>query len=690
MKSKFLAFITFFAVTSTLIAENPNLKYFPKEDMLTTGVYYYPEHWEQSQWERDFKNMANMGFEFVHMAEFAWQQLEPEEGKYNFEWLDKAIELAKKNNLKIVLCTSTPTPPVWLTRKHPEILRQSFDKKYDHGARQHNTHGGKFYKEYCQKIIELLAKRYGNDSAIIGWQIDNEPQSRNNDTHPDSLEGFQKFLKEKYSNNINKLNKAWGANFWSQNFNSFEQINFNSENPHHYIDMLRYHTKESADFLDSQAKTLKKYIKNQWVTTNFIPAYTQGLITACKELDFASYTRYMIPGYQGIGKRGFRIGGAYSIFMANDWFRTISDGLYGVMELQPGQVNWGAINPQPLPNAVRLWLWSVWAGDAKFICTYRYRHPIYGFELYHYGIVGPDGVTPSMGGEEFITFMKEMKVLREHRDAKKASKPEHYLKRKTAVLYSQENTWELNKRKQSNQWNTERHVRSYYSILKRFGCPVDIIDENKDFSKYPFLVVPAYIMMDTPLVEKLTKYAENGGNLIISIRSGYMNKNAQLYEKKFGGLLYDLVGAKQMKFFDMLPSGHFNKIEMDNKSYDWSVWAEIFEPKNDTQVWAKHSGDFYPNEAVVLHRKLGKGTVTYIGAETKNYALEKSVMQKVFKLANTDILDLPEGVTMEYRDGFGIILNYSDKPFKANFLKDKKFIIGSEKIPTAQVSIFEE
>ena len=112
--------------------------WFKEKDLIQTGVYYYPEHWDESQWERDFKRMHELGFEFTHFAEFAWAQLEPEEGRFDFAWLDKAIGLAAKYDLKVVLCTSTATPPVWLSRKYPEILlRQENGIVLDHGARQH-------------------------------------------------------------------------------------------------------------------------------------------------------------------------------------------------------------------------------------------------------------------------------------------------------------------------------------------------------------------------------------------------------------------------------------------------------------------------------------------------------------------------------------------------------------------------
>ncbi len=100
-------------------AGEPPRKFFPAKDLMRVGVYYYPEHWPEAQWERDFANMARMGFEFVHMGEFAWAFMEPEEGRFDFAWLDRAVALAAKHGLKVILCTPTPTPPAWLAEKYP-------------------------------------------------------------------------------------------------------------------------------------------------------------------------------------------------------------------------------------------------------------------------------------------------------------------------------------------------------------------------------------------------------------------------------------------------------------------------------------------------------------------------------------------------------------------------------------------
>ena len=180
------------------LAQNSAEKFFPAKDLTTVGVYYYPEHWDESQWERDFQNMAKMGFEFTHFAEFAWAQLEPEEGKYDFAWLDKSLALAAKYNLKVIMCTSTATPPVWLVRKYPEVFSTNEDgTQYDHGSRQHATFSSNFYREYSMKMIAELAKHYGTDKRIVGWQLDNEPR-KFHDYGEDAHLRFRDWLKNKY------------------------------------------------------------------------------------------------------------------------------------------------------------------------------------------------------------------------------------------------------------------------------------------------------------------------------------------------------------------------------------------------------------------------------------------------------------------------------------------------------------
>ena len=688
MKQSLLFFIVVLSVSA--FGQSPE-RFFPKNELISTGVYYYPEHWDSIQWERDFANMAGMGFAYTHFAEFAWAQLEPEEGRYDFGWLDRALVLAAKYNLKVIMCTSTATPPVWLERKYPEVLEMHENgQRGDHGSRQNASFSSSFYRKYSLVMIEKLAKRYGSDSRIMGWQLDNEPRTFN-DYAPDAQERFRNWLKDRYGN-ISALNKAWGTAFWSQQYNDFSQINIPLRsqwgmNYNQILDHNRFKAWETSSFLDDQAVVIRKYAgPAQWITTNYIPNYDDGFIGMSRALDFVTYTRYMVNGYsRGIGQKGYRIGNPESIAMANDFFRSFS-GIYGVMELQPGQVNWGLVNSQPLPGAVHLWLWHVFAGGSKLACTYRYRAPLYGYEQYHYGVVSYDGVTPTPGGLEFQQFIKETALLRENFDPE-ATPPPNYLRRSTAILFNHENIWGMEQNRQTTQWNSMGHITKYYKALKSFGAPVDFIRDTFDFSTYPVIIAPAYQQLDSALVDKWTAYAENGGNLILTCRTGHKDREMHLWEAPFAAPVYDLIGAA-VDFYDLPAPYDPDTVVMGNQRFPWNSWGEILNPRQGTETWATYSGDFYSGRPAVIHRRLGKGTVTYIGADSRDGLLEKEVLKKVYTRLGIPLENYPDGVLVEYRDGFGIGMNYTDQAYTVPVPAGATILVGSNTLKPAGVVVW--
>jgi len=411
-----------------------------------------------------------------------------------------------------------------------------------------------------------------------------------------------------------------------------------------------------------------------------------GYIGASRELDFESYTRYMVyGGDRGIGPRGYRVGEYTRIAMANDFFRPLK-GMYGVMELQPGQVNWGSINPQPLPGAVRLWLWHVFAGGSKFACTYRYRAPLYGFEAYHYGIVGTDGVTPTPGGKEYAQFTGEIRQLREKANAA-APAPAAYARRRTGILIHTDNIQAINLNRQTTEWNTESHLLKYYRALKSFGAPVDFVRDAADFGRYPVLVVPAYQMIDDRLIARLTGYAEQGGTLILSCRTGLQDRNGHLWQAKFYQPMWKLIGA-EIESYD-LPMPHApNRVRFGTQEYDWSSWGDLLKPWSGTATWATHEGDFYAGTPAVVSRQMGKGTVTWIGVDTRSGELERQVLARLFRERGIAIEHYPEGVLVEYRDGLGIAMNYSDKEHEVALAAGAEVLIGDKTLKTAGVLVW--
>lgn len=676
------------------ITQNP-AAFFPSKDLMQIGSYYYPEQWPHKYWERDIKKMAEVGFDFTHYGEFAWSFIEPEEGRFDFSWLDEAVELAHQNGIKVIMCTSTPTPPAWLTQKHPEVLMVNDDgRTMQHGSRQHISWSSSVYRSYVEKMVEAIGKHYGKDNRIWGWQLDNEPSHYGQyDYSPAAQESFRKWLQVKYKT-IDALNTAWGTAFWSIRYNDFNQVRIPDQkeliaqpDPHAVLDFKRFSADEANDFLAFQYKILRRYIiAEQWITTNLMPEHVDVDPTHITSLDFLTYTKYLVAGYdKGIGAQGFRMGSATSIAFANDLFRSFN-GTTGVMELQPGQVNWGKFNPQPLPGTVRMWIWHAFAGGNKFVCNYRFKQPLTGGEQYHYGILSTDGVTVSTSGREYIQVIGELKMLKKSFDPD-AKIPSPYKARLTALLYSADNRWEMDNQPQTNQWNFMTHLKHYYGSLKQFGAPVDVITEDKDFSKYPVMVAPAYELLDAKLITRWKEYVENGGHLVLSSRTGQKDRTGKLWEMKWAEPIYDLIGAK-VSFYDLLPDTVIGTIASEGHLFKWNNWADILEPLPGTGVWATYTNQYYAGKAAVTNRKLGKGTVTYIGPDTDDGALEKAVLAKVYKQAGITIENYPEGVMFDWRDGFWVGVNYSDKPYHVTLPPKANVLIGNKVLLPASVIVW--
>jgi beta-galactosidase len=667
----------------------------PPGKLCMVGTYYYPEHWPEAQWERDIKRIADMGFEFTHFAEFAWAQLEPEEGKFDFSWLDKAVALAEKNGLKVVMCTPTPTPPRWLSYKHPEILMVNDEgRTIQHGARTHASWSSDVYRDYIKKIVEQLGERYGNNPAIMGWQIDNEPSHYRSpwDYSEAAEQKFRQWLKQKYGS-IQQLNQTWGADFWSQNYNSFEQIRIPNQkelvqqaNPHAVLDFRRFTADEAAGFVSFQADLLRPYVRaEQWITTNYMPGYISVDPRKSKDLDFVTYTRYLVAGFDsGHGPQGFRMGSAAGIGLASDFFRTIT-GTTGIMELQPGQVNWGKFNPQPMPGAVRMWLWHAFSAGSVLACNYRFRHPLYGGEQYHYGMLKPDGETISSGGEAYKQFMEELNMLRQK--TKAAAEPKDLSARRVAVLYDLNSRFEEDYQPQTSRWSYMGHLERYYNGLKSLGAPVDVIDEAADFSQYPFMIVPAFQLVDEALVARWQAYAERGGHLIISTRSGQKNREAHLWEGPWAMPVARLIGS-EIAFYDHLPENISSSVKLGDKLFEWNTWGEVLLPGKGVKTLAVYQDQFYKGGAAVVKRSLGKGSVTYIGVDSNDGSFEKAVLAQVYKEAGVGVLDLPPGVVLNWRDGFWVAVNYSSVEAQIPLPKGAEVLIGKATLPPAGVLVW--
>lgn len=694
MKKFFILFVLVLISGMAAKAQDAN-RFFPEKDLITTGIYYYPEHWNEAQWERDIKKISDMGYEFVHLAEFAWYKMEPVEGTYDFAWLDKVVNLCTKYHLKVVMCTPSATPPVWMRINYPEtFIMYSNYIRGENGTRGLGSVVNTKYRLFVEKIVSEMAKRYGQNPNVTGWQIDNEPPAIA-DYSPSSQEAFRQWLKEKYKT-LDALNTAWGAAFWSQWFTGFDQVvipntslvGWWGNNPHALLDFKRYEADAEAGFLDLQAGILRNYIsKNQYITTNYTAICTGADPRRTKNLDFAAYTAYPNGGSNNIGNLGFRLGDPKVILFASEYYKSVG-GVSGVMEIQPGPVNWGGYNPLLLPGTVRMWLYHTFAAGGKLACSYRFRQILYSSEQYHSGVIQTDGVTPSPGGEDYMQFMKEIRELR--KDFKQGAKmPEKLAARSTAILWNLDNYWTIERQRQTYQWDAWNYPVKFQEIAKSFGAPTDVIPETADFSKYKFLIVPAYEMADSALVKKWTDYAANGGNLILTCRTATKDRMGHFWEAETAAPISGLIRA-HVKATDMLSGYAKGNILMQGATYNWNNWADLLDNDKGTEVLATYDNQFYKGKAAVVSHKIGKGSVTYIGVDTDDSKLEKDVLRNIYHAAGATTEDYPQGVYVYWRDGFNVAINYSSDNYTINMPETAKILVGEKNLKPTGVLIWNE
>lgn len=672
-----------------------NSRFFPKKDLMNFGIYYYPEHWNSSEWERDIKNISEMGFQFIHIAEFSWIQMEPEEGKYDFKWLDTVLGLATKYKLKVVLGTPTSISPVWMGIKYPEIyVMNSNYIRAEHGTRGVQSLSNPVWRDFSKKIVTQMGQRYGNNPAVIGWQLDNEPEGRE-DYSPSAQEAFRKWLEKKYQN-IAALNQAWGTAFWSQTYSDFGQIKiYNANlvgwwgtNPHALLDFKRFSADTQAEFLDFQATILRSLISNnQYVTTNYTAITANADPRRTQKLDFNSFTSYPNKGNANIGDKGFRLGDPKELSFALSFFKQEHVNS-GIMELQPGYVNWGAINPLLQPGTVRMWLYHCFGGNLSFACSYRYRQINYSAEQYHAGITKLDGLSLSQGGKDYKQTIDEMKILRKAYNPE-AKIPKAVQDRKTALLWNYDNYWSLGRQGQTTQWNTMQFFQKYLEVVKSFGATADIVYENDDLTAYKVVIAPAFELVDSNLIQKWINYVKQGGNLVLTVRTGVKDRNGHIFSSGWGETIYPLIDAK-ISDFDHLPSNLEGKITGFGKTYSWNNWGDLLDANQKKNILATYADQFYAGKAAVVTNKLGKGTVTYIGVDTDKGELERDVLKKVYEQAGITTENYPEGVYVQWRDGFWVAVNYSSTDYQLEIPAKAEILIGNATLKPAGVTVWKE
>ncbi|HEY6555404.1 MAG TPA: beta-galactosidase, partial [Vicinamibacteria bacterium] len=458
-------------------AEAPIPTQLPGRNALLMGADWYPEQWPEARWETDLKLMAEAHFTVVRIAEFAWSTMEPAEGRYDFAWLDRAIRLSEKHGLAVVLSTPTATPPAWLTEKYPETLRvEPNGQRVPHGNRAHGSPTSPKYLEHCRRIAEVLAKRYGRDPAVVGWQFDNEYGYGQMSHDEGTRKQFQDWLAAKHKT-LASLNEHWTTAYWSQTYSSWSQIPIpvGGHNPGLLMEWKRFVTHAWAAYQQNQIDVLRANVEpRQFVTGNFMgigfDAFDHYEMT--KPLSFVSWDAYVGSGHLDPAAMG----------MSHDAMRGLKRQNFWVIETQPGAVNWQSVNNFLDKGEIRAMAWHAVGHGADEVSYWQWRSALSGQEQYHGSRIGPDG-TPVPLFDEIAQTAKEFALTQAaFRDTSPRST--------VALLHDYESRWAIDWQKHHNQFNALATSRAYYSALRKRLQSMDVVSPYAPLDSYKLVVAP--------------------------------------------------------------------------------------------------------------------------------------------------------------------------------------------------------
>jgi len=404
-------------------------------------------------------------------------------------------------------------------------------------------------------------------------------------------------------------------------------------------------------------------------------------------LDLMSWDSYPITGWvKNPVDEMYRLGDPAVIAFTHDQMASYHNR-WGLMELQPGHTNWSGYPVLPYPGTVRLWIWTAFAHGAEFVTTYRFRQPRFGIELFHDGLVGTDGVTPSPGGRQFMQVIDEIRLL----DRAKLPPLSDEFDPATTIglVYDHDQLWEFEILPQTKRWNQPHWLRLWYAAAARIGLRVKILAPGQPWpQKLPMIVAPALQMVSEQDVRQMESYAHDGGHLVLTCRTGLMDRNGHLFEGKTAKPILSMIGG-EIEAYDSLPQNVWGQVEFENKKYSWGVWGDLLYANPETKVLAKYADQFYSGGAAVTQHKFGSGAVTYCGVHGEAPFVE-ALMERLAAQLNLRPIALPPRVHVVRRGPYRILLNYQDTSVIAPAPSTARFIIGTRTVEPAGVAVWEQ
>lgn len=595
------------------------------------GAAYYHEYEPYERLDQDIELMKSAGLNVVRMGESTWSLWEPEDGQFQYAWMDRVVAAMGEAGIKVILGTPTYSIPAWLYQEHPEILvRPLGGAKVFYGMRQNMDIENPTFRFYAQRLIEHLVAHYRNNPDVIGWQIDNETASYGASNH-DVFAGFLNHLKEKFVTPEN-LNKAWFLNYWGQDVNSWEDMPTRdaAQSTSYKLEWTRWQQMRVTNYLAWQAALVRQYRRpDQFVTTDFAGGMKSDVNeeSVTSFLDIAAINNYH-------GEQDHFDGSSQAL--AEDYTRSLKHSDFLVTETNAQTTDWtSAFQYPPYDGQLREDVYTHIANGADMVEYWHWASIPAGQETYWRGILSHD-FEPNRAYAEVARTARELQKIGPQLVSMQ-------LKNQVAILWSRDslNAIQFMPFTSSGpQWSFAPPIADYASLVRQMHHALYSLNVGTDFvfpeitsfSQYKLLIIPALYISDDALLERISDYVKNGGHVVMTFKSGFANENSAVRWVRAPGPLRAVTGFSYQEFSNLEhPLALKNDPFHVGKDNQVMYWAEFLMPEK-AKALAYYDHPFFGRWPAITENQYGNGTLLYEGTYVSD-GLQKAILTDALKEA---------------------------------------------------------
>ena len=632
----------------------------PRFPVFLHGGDYNPDQWldRPDILDRDVELMRQAHVNAVSVGIFAWTQLEPEDGVYNFGWLDQVIDRLWQGGIHVVLATPSGARPAWMAQKYPEVLRvdEHFQRRH-FGERHNHCLTSPVYRRKVHEMNTRLAQRYASHPAVILWHLSNE---YGGDCRCELCQDkWREWLKNRYGD-LESLNRRWWTSFWSQRYTDWSQIEAPSpmgemSNTSMQVDWRRFTTDQCKDFLIAERDAVKAVCPELPCTANLMERFWDyDYFSLAEAMDIVCWDAY--PPWHS----GDDLATAADFAMNHEIMRSLKDQPFLLMESTPSQVNWKPINKLKRPGMHLLASMQAVAHGSQSVMYFQWRKGRGGSEMFHGAVVDHDGRGDTRVFRDVTQVGASLERLQPIYDIPRA-------KAEVCVIFDWNNWWAIEYAQTGHNRNMRYFdtVGMHYRSLWAQGVSVDFRDmrDCTDLSGYKLVVAPMLFMFRNDFGQKLRAYVEQGGTLLTTYHSGIVDGDDLAYLNGVPYALTDVLGVRQTELDAIYPADEQSMVMLDGRTFHISELCAIPESLG-AETLATYGHDFYAGLPCLTRNAFGKGTAYYLAAKVEQAGLDAIYTQLARDLdlpkALTDTL--PAGVVPTERGGAVFLQNYSGAP----------------------------